>query len=71
MLTVDLSIYVSGLEETDSAYLEGIQSDTLSQWEISGDLISQWESELLQEQLQDLLCAAADEDDHTKTQVPN
>lgn len=69
MLTVDLSICVSGLDRRDSAYLHGIETDTVSQWEISGDLIGQWEAELLQLTLQELLCAAADEDHYTKTQV--
>lgn len=70
MLTVDLSICVSGLDRMDSAYLDGIESDSVSQWVISGDLISQWEAELLQERLQELLRAAADEDNSdTKTQV--
>lgn len=72
MLTVDLSICVSGLDRMDSAYLDGIESDSVSQWEISGDLISQWEAELLQERLQELLrAAAADDEDNndTKTQV--
>lgn len=64
MLTVDLSIRVSGLDR-----LDGLECDSPSQWETSADLISQWEAELLQERLQELLHAAADDDDDdTKTQ---
>ncbi|XP_037642692.1 uncharacterized protein CXorf38 homolog [Sebastes umbrosus] len=61
MLTVDLSICVSGLDRMDSADLDGIESDFVSQWETSADLISQWEAELLQERLQELLVAAEDD----------
>lgn len=68
MLTVDLSICVSGLDRLDSANLDGLESDSVSQWETSADLIIQWEAELLQERLQDLLNATADDDDR-KTQV--
>lgn len=70
MLTIDLSICV--LDQTDSADLDAIVSDSVSQLEISGDLISQWEAELLQERLRELLQAASDDDDEddvTKTQV--
>ncbi|XP_031162676.1 uncharacterized protein CXorf38 [Sander lucioperca] len=63
MLSVDLSICVSGLDRMDSANLDGIECDSFSQWEASADLISQWEAELLQESLQELLHAA---DDDTK-----
>ncbi|XP_068427529.1 uncharacterized protein CXorf38 homolog isoform X2 [Clinocottus analis] len=65
MLSVDLSICVSGLDRMDSAALEEVESDSVSQWETSADLISQWEAELLQERLQELLQAA---DDDAKTQ---
>ncbi|XP_033506388.1 uncharacterized protein CXorf38 homolog [Epinephelus lanceolatus] len=65
MLTVDLSICVSGLDRIDSAGLDGLESDSVSQWETSADLISQWETELLRESLQELLHGA---DDDTKTQ---
>ncbi|KAM9349667.1 uncharacterized protein CXorf38 homolog isoform 2-T2 [Symphorus nematophorus] len=69
MLTVDLSICVSGLDRMDSAELDGLEHDSVSQLEISANLISQWEAELLQERLQELLhAAAADDDDDTKTQ---
>ncbi|KAA8587437.1 hypothetical protein FQN60_016299 [Etheostoma spectabile] len=64
MLSVDLSICVSGLDRMDSANMDGIECDSVSQWEASADLISQWEAELLQESLQGLLHAAADD---TKT----
>ncbi|XP_060900089.1 uncharacterized protein CXorf38 homolog [Labrus mixtus] len=64
MLTVDLSIWVSGLDCLDSAGLDGLETDTVSQWETNADLISQWEAELLQERLQELLHA----DDDTKAQ---
>lgn len=72
MLTIDLSICV--LDQTDSADLGATVSDSVSQWEISGDLISQWEAELLRERLCELLQAASDdddddEDDVSKTQV--
>lgn len=71
MLTIDLSIYVSGLDQTDSTLPEGIASDSVHH--ISGDMISQWEAELLQERLQELLHAAnedaAEDDDNTKPQV--
>uniref|UniRef100_UPI0037E8D6DF uncharacterized protein CXorf38 homolog n=1 Tax=Semicossyphus pulcher TaxID=241346 RepID=UPI0037E8D6DF len=64
MLTVDLSIWVSGLDRVDSADLARFESDSVSQWETSADLIGQWEAELLQERLQELL---HDDDDDTKT----
>lgn len=71
MLTVDLSICVSGLDRMDSTLPEEIGSDSVHQ--ISGDIISQWEAELLQERLQELLRAAndaaAEDDDNTKSQV--
>lgn len=55
----------------DSADMDGLECDSSSQSEISADLISQWEAELLQERLQELLdtTAADDDDDDTKTQV--
>ncbi len=65
MLTVDLSISVSGLDRMDSADLDELEEDSVSQREISADLISQWEAELLQEKLQELLHAI----DDTKMQV--
>lgn len=71
MLTVDLSISVSGLDRMDSSLPEELQSDSVHQ--ISSHLISQWEAELLQERLQELLRAAndhaAEDDDNTKSQV--
>ncbi|XP_042354175.1 uncharacterized protein CXorf38-like isoform X2 [Plectropomus leopardus] len=65
MLTVDLSICVSGLDHLDSPVSDGLECDSVSQWESSADLISQWEAELLRETLQELLHAAAVD---TKTQ---
>eukprot|EP00064_Thunnus_orientalis_P020812 superscaffoldBa00005943_g20960 len=68
MLSVDLSIYASGQDQMDSADSVGLESDSASQLKISADLISQWEAELLQERLQELLhAAAAPVDDDTKT----
>ncbi|XP_030257590.1 uncharacterized protein CXorf38 homolog isoform X2 [Sparus aurata] len=68
MLITDLSICVSGLDRTDSALVDGLECDTVSQWETSAGTISQWEAELLQERLQELLHAATHEDDGaTKT----
>lgn len=67
MLTVDLSILVSGLDRVDSSHLEGIESDSVSQLEISADSISQWEAELLQERLHELL--HAEDEDEAKPQV--
>ncbi|XP_045906797.1 uncharacterized protein CXorf38 homolog [Micropterus dolomieu] len=61
MLTVDLSVCISGLDRMDSADLDGFEIDSVSQWETSADLISQWEAELLQERLQELLHAADDD----------
>ncbi|KAK1892750.1 putative protein CXorf38 like [Dissostichus eleginoides] len=58
MLSADLSIRVSGLDFTDSTVMHGLELDSVSQWEPSADLISQWEAELLQERLQELLHAA-------------
>ncbi|XP_070775431.1 uncharacterized protein CXorf38 homolog [Enoplosus armatus] len=72
MLTVDLSICVSGLDRTDTVDLDGLECDFANQWEPSVDLISQWEAKLVQERLQELLHAAAaadDDDDDTKTEV--
>ncbi|XP_035526727.1 uncharacterized protein CXorf38-like [Morone saxatilis] len=71
MLVVDLSICVSGLDRMDSANMDGIECDSVSQWETSPDLISQWETELLQERLQELLhvaTAAEDDTDVTKAE---
>uniref|UniRef100_A0A3Q3WWR2 Uncharacterized protein n=1 Tax=Mola mola TaxID=94237 RepID=A0A3Q3WWR2_MOLML len=69
MLTMNLSIYISGLVTVDGARLE---SAACGQLEISVELISQWEAELLQERLRELLCSATDEDnDDAKAQVQN
>ncbi|XP_062413686.1 uncharacterized protein CXorf38 homolog [Pungitius pungitius] len=61
MLSVDLSIYVSGLDRMDSAALDGLESDSVLHWEISPVLIGQWEVQLLQESLQESLHAADDD----------
>lgn len=61
MLTVDLSICVSGLDRMDSAAVDGLQHDSVNQQEPS--VIGQWEAELLQERLQELLHASPAEDD--------
>ncbi|XP_023154020.1 uncharacterized protein CXorf38 [Amphiprion ocellaris] len=67
MLTVDLSIYVSGVDRMDSAgLLNGLESDSVNQLtgpEISAGLVSQWESELLQEMLQEILQVSAEDGD--------
>lgn len=63
MLSADLTVCVSGSDRLDSAAL----CDSDNQWETSADLISQWEAELLQERLQELLWTA--EDDETTRQV--
>ncbi|XP_029380943.1 uncharacterized protein CXorf38 homolog [Echeneis naucrates] len=68
MLIIDLSISVPGLDRLDSAEVDELEQDCVHQWSTSADVISQWEFEVLQERLQDLLCAAADTDDSTKTQ---
>ncbi|XP_010788034.1 uncharacterized protein CXorf38 [Notothenia coriiceps] len=58
MLSVDLSIHVSGLDFIDSAVMDGLECDSVNQREPSPDLIRQWEADLLQERLQELLHAA-------------
>lgn len=68
MLAVDLSIWISGVDQMDSVHLQGLETDSLSKWESTANLISQWEAELLQEKLEELL-HAADDDDDEKTQV--
>ncbi|XP_055359772.1 uncharacterized protein CXorf38-like isoform X2 [Betta splendens] len=55
MLALDLSIRISDVDQIDSAHLESLQTDSLSQWESKANFISQWEAELLQEKLQELL----------------
>ncbi|XP_041658331.1 uncharacterized protein CXorf38-like [Cheilinus undulatus] len=60
MLTVDLSIWVSGLDRVDSVEVNGLELDAVGQWETRADSVSQWEAELLQERLHELL--HADED---------
>lgn len=71
MLTIDLTIYVSGVDRMDYAgSVNELESDSVNQLtrpEISASLISQWESELLQEMLQEILQVAA-EDGDTVTQ---
>ncbi|XP_071348411.1 uncharacterized protein CXorf38 homolog [Trachinotus anak] len=65
MLALNLSIYFPGLDRPDSAYTVALACDCVPHWVTSPDLISQWEAELLQERLQELLYAA---DDDAKTQ---
>lgn len=73
MLSVDLSICVHGVDRLDSAGLfVGLHTDSASQLETSAELISQWETELLQEMLQECLHATPEEeegDDGAKEQV--
>ncbi|XP_037537395.1 uncharacterized protein CXorf38-like [Nematolebias whitei] len=63
MLTVDLSICVFGVDRMDSA---GPDSDADSQLEASAELVGQWEAELLQEMLQECLCAEDGVDSETQ-----
>lgn len=68
MLTLNLSIYVSGLDQMDSGGLgDGLEADFVSHKESGAD-VGQWEAELLEEMLQELL-HAADEDTDSQTQV--
>lgn len=70
MLTVDLSISVSGVDRMDSAgLLAGLESDSVNQREASAELLSQWETELLQEMLQECLLVAAEDDVDGQNQV--
>ncbi|XP_004567287.3 uncharacterized protein CXorf38 isoform X1 [Maylandia zebra] len=67
MLTLNLSIYVSGLDQMDSGGLgDGLEADFVSHKESGAD-VGQWEAELLEEMLQELL-HAADEDTDSQTQ---
>uniref|UniRef100_A0A3Q0RMQ5 Uncharacterized protein n=1 Tax=Amphilophus citrinellus TaxID=61819 RepID=A0A3Q0RMQ5_AMPCI len=69
MLAIDLSIYVSDLDQMDSGGLkDGLETDQASHKETGADEVSQWEAALLQEILQELLHAAA-EDGDAQTQV--
>ncbi|XP_022610968.1 uncharacterized protein CXorf38 homolog [Seriola dumerili] len=69
MLTADLSIRVPGSDRLDSAVSDEFECDSVHQWETSADLIGQWEAELLQERLQELLYDSdAADDAATKTQ---
>ncbi|XP_008275924.1 uncharacterized protein CXorf38 homolog [Stegastes partitus] len=68
MLDADLSIHVAGVDAIDSAgSVDGLESDSvnLTGPEISAGLVSQWESELLQEMLQEILQVGAEEGDTT------
>lgn len=68
LLNTSLSICVSG----DEADLPRLEAAGVRLLEISGEQISRWEAELLQERLQELLCSATDEDDDdAKAQVQN
>ncbi|KAG7523799.1 hypothetical protein JOB18_003394 [Solea senegalensis] len=65
MLTVDLSVCVSGLDKVDS-----IQFDAVHEGASSTDLIGQWEAELLREKLQELLHDDDDDDENMKDSEP-
>ncbi|KAK2895644.1 uncharacterized protein CXorf38 isoform X1 [Channa argus] len=67
MLRADFSIWVSGVDQMDSVDLKGLESDSVRTGMSSAELISQWEAELLQERLQELL---HDDDYDAKTQHP-
>nr|XP_057923353.1 uncharacterized protein CXorf38 homolog [Doryrhamphus excisus] len=54
MLAVDLSIFATGLHAVDSTDMHALDSDSVSKPDISLDLISQWEADLLQERLREL-----------------
>ncbi|CAG5897095.1 unnamed protein product [Menidia menidia] len=66
MLSLDLSICISGVDQMDSPDLPiRLKGASGSQSETSAELVSQWEGELLQEMLQERLHAAAEDDvDH-------
>nr|XP_019956994.1 PREDICTED: uncharacterized protein CXorf38 homolog [Paralichthys olivaceus] len=66
MLTVDLSVCVSGLDQMDAATAQGLECDSFGQSRAIVDLVSQWETELLQEKLQELLHTDDDEDAETR-----
>ncbi|KAF0047303.1 hypothetical protein F2P81_000936 [Scophthalmus maximus] len=61
MLTVDLSVCVSGSDR-----LDGLKFDAVHESATADHPISQWEAELLQERLQELLHV---DDDDAKTRV--
>ncbi|KAG7227334.1 hypothetical protein INR49_000338 [Caranx melampygus] len=61
MLSAELTVCVSGSDRLDSAVFEGLECDSYNQSETNADLISQWETELLQEKLQELLYSADDD----------
>ncbi|XP_028283523.1 uncharacterized protein CXorf38 homolog [Parambassis ranga] len=66
MLTIDLTVYVSGVDLMDSAGpSDGLDTDSVR--DTGAEVVSQWEAELLQEMLQEFLQGAA-EDEDAKTQ---
>ncbi|CAN9503060.1 unnamed protein product [Ophioblennius macclurei] len=65
MLKLDLSISVAGMDFTD-----GLESDSISQSNAGPDFVRQWEAELLEEVLQEVLHSSAEdgETDATDTE---
>ncbi|XP_058482957.1 uncharacterized protein CXorf38-like isoform X2 [Solea solea] len=63
MLTVDLSVCVSGLDKVDSVTVDKTELHAFHEGASSTDLIGQWEAELLREKLQELLHDDDDDDD--------
>lgn len=57
MQALDFSIYVRA-DRMDSSELDDLEQDTVGQRELSCDQIGQWEAEVLQGRLRDLLLAA-------------
>lgn len=57
MLKLDLSISVAGTD-----LMDGLVADSVSQSNVSSDLVSQWEAELLQEMLQEFLHTPAEDE---------
>ncbi|XP_054624607.1 uncharacterized protein CXorf38-like [Dunckerocampus dactyliophorus] len=54
MLAADLSIFATGLDAEDSPDMGALVSDSVNNGNISPDLISLWEADLLQERLREL-----------------
>ncbi|XP_030015507.1 uncharacterized protein CXorf38 homolog [Sphaeramia orbicularis] len=65
MLAADWTIYVDGLDQMDSTNADMVEADSDGCHMITADLISQWERELLQERLEELL------DDADDTKIPD
>lgn len=67
MLTIDLTVYVSGVDLMDAAGpSDGLVTDSVR--DTGAEVVSQWEAELLQEMLQEFLQGAT-EDGDAKAQV--